>query len=64
LVHYLNPEEVYTISNTPNGLTTFHEGVPIKNEHGDIIGAIGVSGSSIENDHLVAEASVLGILKK
>jgi uncharacterized protein GlcG (DUF336 family) len=28
----------------------------IKNANGDIIGAIGVSGSSVENDHAVASA--------
>jgi uncharacterized protein GlcG (DUF336 family) len=37
--------------------------VPIKNEHGDIISAVGVSGSSVENEHIVAEAGVLGIVK-
>jgi uncharacterized protein (UPF0303 family) len=30
--------------------------MPIKNTTGDVIGAIGVSGSSVENDHCVAEA--------
>ena len=31
-------------------------GVPIKNGEGEIIGAIGVSGSTVENDHIVAMA--------
>ncbi|PYV21475.1 MAG: glycolate utilization protein, partial [Acidobacteria bacterium] len=31
-------------------------GVPLKNSKGDIIGAIGVSGSTVENDHAVAVA--------
>ncbi len=55
---------LYNIEHSNNGLITFPGGVPIKNEHGDIIGAIGVSGSSVENDHIVAEAGVLGIVKK
>ena len=31
-------------------------GVVIKNKEGAVIGAIGVSGSTVENDHAVAEA--------
>ena len=42
-------------------LITFPGGVPIKNTAGEIIGAIGVSGSSVENDHVVAEAGALSI---
>jgi len=30
--------------------------VPLKNASGEIIGAIGVSGSTVENDHTVAVA--------
>jgi uncharacterized protein GlcG (DUF336 family) len=30
--------------------------VPIKNEEGKVIGAIGVSGDTVENDHAVATA--------
>ncbi|WP_317041923.1 heme-binding protein [Salegentibacter salegens] len=28
--------------------------MPLKNKNGEIIGAVGVSGSSVENDHAVA----------
>src|SRR5690349_12264515 len=38
------------------GLITFPGGVPLKNASGEIIGAIGVSGSTVENDHTVAVA--------
>jgi uncharacterized protein GlcG (DUF336 family) len=55
---------LYNIEHSNNRLITFPGGMPIKNKNGDIIGAIGVSGSSVENDHIVAEAGVLGILKK
>ena len=47
---------LFNIEHSNNGLITFPGGVPIKNASGDIIGAIGVSGSSVENDHAVAEA--------
>lgn len=47
---------LYNIEHSNNGLITFPGGIPIKNANGDIIGAIGVSGSSVENDHAVAQA--------
>jgi uncharacterized protein GlcG (DUF336 family) len=46
----------YNIEHSNGGLITFPGGVLIKNAAGDIIGAIGVSGSSVENDHAVALA--------
>ncbi|WP_299623579.1 heme-binding protein [uncultured Tenacibaculum sp.] len=54
-------QPLFNIENSNNGLITFPGGVPIKNESGEIIGAIGVSGSTVENDHIVAEAGVLTI---
>lgn len=47
---------LYNIEHSNGGLITFPGGVPIKNKAGEIIGAIGVSGDSVENDHTVAEA--------
>lgn len=47
---------LYNIEHSNNGLITFPGGVLIKNDKGDIIGAIGVSGSTVENDHAVAVA--------
>ncbi|WP_103068841.1 GlcG/HbpS family heme-binding protein [Aquimarina sediminis] len=52
---------LYNIEHSNNGLITFPGGVPIKNAEGEIIGAIGVSGSSVENDHAVAEAGAISI---
>ena len=49
---------LYGIEHSNGGLITFPGGLPIKNSRGEIIGAIGVSGSSVENDHTVAEAGV------
>ena len=46
----------YQIEHSNGGLITFPGGVPIKNGKGDIIGAIGASGSTVENDHAVAQA--------
>ncbi len=47
---------LYNIEHSNGGLITFPGGVPVKNAQGNVIGAIGVSGSSVENDHTVAEA--------
>lgn len=47
---------LYGIEHSNDGLITFPGGVPIRNEAGQIIGAIGVSGSTVEDDHAVAEA--------
>ena len=48
--------ELYNIEHSNDGLITFPGGVPIKNSAGEVIGAIGVSGSTVENDHVVAAA--------
>lgn len=47
---------LYNIEHSNGGLITFPGGIPIKNAAGNVIGAIGVSGSSVENDHVVADA--------
>jgi uncharacterized protein GlcG (DUF336 family) len=47
---------LYNIEHSNNGLITFPGGVPIVDGNGAVIGAIGVSGSTVENDHIVAEA--------
>jgi uncharacterized protein GlcG (DUF336 family) len=52
---------LYNIEHSNGGLITFPGGVPIKNKQGEIIGAIGVSGSTVENDHAVAEAGALSV---
>lgn len=54
-------QPLFNIEHSNNGLITFPGGVPIKNANGEIIGAIGVSGSSVENDHTVAEAGASAI---
>ena len=47
---------LYNIEHSSGGLISFPGGVLIKNAAGDIIGAIGVSGDSVDNDHTVAQA--------
>lgn len=47
---------LYNIEHSNGGLITFPGGIPIKNADGNVIGAIGVSGSSVDNDHTVAQA--------
>ena len=52
---------LYNIEHSNGGLITFPGGIPIKNAAGEVIGAIGVSGSSVENDHAVAEVGASSI---
>jgi len=52
---------LYNIEHSNGGLITFPGGLPMKDESGQIIGAIGVSGDTVENDHAVAEAGATAI---
>ena len=49
---------LYAIEHSNEGLITFPGGLPIVDEQGVLVGAIGVSGSAVENDNAVAEAGV------
>ena len=53
---------LYGIEVSNGGLITFPGGLPLTAEDGTVIGAIGVSGSTVENDHAVAAggAAALG----
>lgn len=52
---------LYNIEHSNGGLITFPGGVVIKNADGEIIGAVGVSGDTVENDHAVATAGAEAI---
>lgn len=53
-------QPLYGIEVTNDGLVIFGGGEPIRDKAGVIIGAIGVSGSSVENDMAVAQAGATG----
>ncbi len=51
---------LFGIEHSNGGLISFPGGIPLK--IGDIvIGGIGVSGSTVENDHIVAEAGLAAL---
>lgn len=52
---------LYNIEHSNNGLITFPGGIPLTAPGGEVIGAIGVSGSTVENDHTVALAGAEAI---
>ena len=54
---------LYGIEHSNGGLITFPGGVPLKNAQGEVVGAIGVSGSTVENDHAVAAAGAAALGK-
>jgi uncharacterized protein GlcG (DUF336 family) len=47
---------LFNIEVSNGGLITFPGGIPLRNGSGEVVGAVGVSGSTVENDHAVAEA--------
>ena len=47
---------LFGIEHSNGGLITFPGGVPLKDSKGNVVGAVGVSGSTVENDHAVAVA--------
>lgn len=53
--------DLYNIEHSNGGLITFPGGVPLKASDGTIIGAIGVSGSTVKNDHDVASAGAKAV---
>jgi uncharacterized protein GlcG (DUF336 family) len=47
---------LFNIEVSNGGLITFPGGIPLRDGSGEVVGAVGVSGSTVENDHAVAEA--------
>jgi len=54
-------EALFNIEHSNGGLITFPGGVVIKDSKGEVIGAIGVSGDSVDNDNIVAKAGVTAV---
>jgi uncharacterized protein GlcG (DUF336 family) len=54
-------QPLFNIEVSNGGLITFPGGVPLKNGDGAVIGAIGVSGSTVEHDHEVAAAGATAL---
>jgi len=52
---------LFNIEHSNGGLITFPGGLPLKNAAGEVIGGIGVSGSTVEDDHTCAEAGANAI---
>lgn len=52
-------EPLYGIGNTNDGrIVTFGGGFPLRDDDGNVIGAVGVSGGSVDEDEEVARAGV------
>ena len=52
---------LWGIERSNDGLISFPGGVPLKAADGTVFGAIGVSGSTVEDDHAVAQAGAEAI---
>ena len=53
-------ESLYHIEHSNGGLITFPGGIVLKQDD-EVIGAVGVSGSTVEDDHAVAEAGAAAL---
>ena len=51
-------QPLYCIEHSNGGLITFGGGVLLKDSSGTVIGAVGVSGGSVDQDHDVAAAGI------
>ncbi|MBC9717519.1 heme-binding protein [Streptomyces sp. TRM66268-LWL] len=51
-------DTAYGIDRSNGGLVSFGGGLPLKDADGRIIGAVGVSGGTVEEDVMVAQAMV------
>jgi uncharacterized protein GlcG (DUF336 family) len=49
------------LDQTNGGLIVFAGGVPIRDDHGQLIGAVGVSGGAVTQDLQVAQAAVTSL---
>jgi uncharacterized protein GlcG (DUF336 family) len=49
---------LYQIEVSNEGLITFPGGIPLVDEEGVLVGAVGSSGSTVENDHKVSLAAI------
>lgn len=47
---------LYQVEISNGGLISFPGGIPLKNKEGKVVGAIGVSGGSVDQDYKVAAA--------
>ncbi|RDC57927.1 heme-binding protein [Pedobacter chinensis] len=54
-------QPLYNIEHSNGGLITFPGGVVLKDESGTVIGAIGVSGGTVDQDHEVASAGAAAL---
>jgi uncharacterized protein GlcG (DUF336 family) len=49
------------MESTNDGLVTFAGGVPLKADNGQLLGAIGVSGGQVAEDHEIARAALSAV---
>jgi uncharacterized protein GlcG (DUF336 family) len=52
---------LFNIEVSNGGLITFPGGLPLTDAAGEVIGAVGVSGSTVEDDHDVASAGAAAV---
>lgn len=51
-------EQLYHVEFSNGGLITFPGGIPLRLDDGTVVGGVGVSGSTVDDDQAVAQAGV------
>lgn len=51
-------QPLYHMEFSNGGLITFPGGIPLTDNDGNVVGAVGVSGSTVDNDQAVSQAGV------
>jgi uncharacterized protein GlcG (DUF336 family) len=50
--------QAHGLESTNDGLVTFAGGIPLRSSDGQLLGAIGVSGGQVAQDHAIAQVAV------
>ncbi|CAI0823854.1 Domain of uncharacterised function (DUF336) [Serratia entomophila] len=52
---------IYTLENTNGGLISFGGGIVLRGADGEVLGAVGVAGATVEQDQSIALAAAGGV---
>jgi uncharacterized protein GlcG (DUF336 family) len=54
--------QAHGLESSNDGLITFAGGIPLRSSSGELLGAVGVSGGQVAQDHEVAMAASVSLL--
>lgn len=54
---------LFNIEHSNEGLITFPGGIPVRDKNSNLVRVIGISGSVVENNHMIAKAVLEAFVK-